>query len=150
MSIEFKLRPMLETDLDITFSWRNDPQVLKYAQTSNPISYNEHEAVFKFNNSLKLIFEVNSAPVGYVSCSRDSAGISGEWSFHIGKEHRGQGLSEIMLRAALYYLIKEEGYFHITATVLEHNEISHILHDKLGFIQNGPESNGFIKYIYDR
>ena len=146
--MKFELRPMEEKDLDITFSWRNDPEVLKYAQTSNPISYNEHESVFKFNNALKLVFEVDNEPAGYVSCTRSTENLNTEWSFHMGKAHRGKGLSEIMLRSVLYYLKHKENYHCITSTVWEHNEKSINLHNKLGFAEGTPEGKFKTYYLY--
>jgi len=146
--MDLKLRPMEEKDLQVTFDWRNDPEVLKHAQTSNPISFNEHEAVFKFNNAVKLVFEYNGDPAGYVSVTRDPDDSIGEWSFHMGSKYRGKGLAEIMLKAALYYLAKEEGYTGLTSAVLKHNNISIHLHKKLGFELTGTKNN-FNEYYLD-
>lgn len=135
--MNFNLRPMTETDLDITFQWRNDQEVLNNAMTPNPISYPEHEANFKYNNALKLVFEVDGIPAGLVTMTRDPDKPVGEWSFHLGKEFRGKGLSLLMLRITMYYLKHKEGYKGITSTVLKHNKISRNVHSKLGFIQTG-------------
>lgn len=131
--MEFKLRPMEAKDLDNTLMWRNDPDVLKTALTPNIITAKEHEAMFLYNNSIKLIFEVNGDPAGYVQVSRDPDKAQGEWSFHMSKRYRGQGLSNIMLGAALYYLAKKEGYTKIYSQVKEDNKISRNVHAKLGF-----------------
>lgn len=146
--MELKLRPMEEKDLKITFEWRNDKEVLNHAQTSNPISFNEHEALFKYNNAVKLIFEYNGEPAGYVSVTKDLDGPTGEWSFHMGANYRGKGLAEIMLKLALYYLSKEEGYTGLTSAVLKHNAISIYLHNKLGFELTGTKNN-FNEYYLD-
>ena len=144
--MDFRLRPMEDCDLDQTFEWRNDPVVLKGAMTPNPISRNEHDAVFKYGNTIKLIFEVDNSPKGFVSVSRDEYGESGEWSFHMSKEGRGQGLAKIMLGAALYYMKKVEGYEYITSAVLPDNEISIYLHEQLGFTP--MEDEGHFKKYY--
>lgn len=131
--MEFKLRPMQEKDLQITYEWRNDPEVLKYAQTSNPISFKEHEAHFRFNNSIKLIFELNQDPAGYVSCTNSEDSTKGEWGFHMSAKYRGKGLSQIMLQSALYTLKNEYGYRMLDSAVLKNNAKSKHLHYKLGF-----------------
>jgi len=141
--MEFKIRPQKNEDLEITFQWRNDPEVLKNAQTSNVISFNEHEAMYKFNNSVKLIFEVDGVPAGIIACTRITNELGGEWSFHMGADHRGKGLSEVMLNAALFYLGKEEAYERITSRVLSTNAISKHLHSKIGFKQTGEKDNFF-------
>ena len=139
--MNFTLRPMEEKDLDLTFTWRNDSGVLKNATTSNPISKEEHDAMFLYNNAIKLIFEVDAVSVGFVSFSRDPDAPVGEWAFHLGEEFRGHGLSEMMLKMALYYIKMEEGYTEITSTVLTHNDISIYLHQKLGFEYTGTKNN---------
>lgn len=141
--MKFVIRPMEEKDLEVTLKWRNDLEVLKNAQTPQPISEKEHEAVFKYNNAVKLIFEVDSTPAGFVSCTRNPDIAEGEWSFHMSKEFRGKGLSEIMLQSALYYLKKEEAYEKIYATVRKHNNISKHLHYKLGFNYIGDKDDFF-------
>lgn len=132
--MEFHLRPMEDKDLEVTFHWRNDSEVLRNAVSPEPISYNEHEALFKYNNAIKLVFEVDGVPVGFVSVTRDPDDpTTGEWSFHMSADHRGKGLSEIMLRATFYYMKTREGYNSLTSQVFRHNKISKHLHYKLGF-----------------
>lgn len=143
--MEFKLRPMEEKDLSATLAWRNDPEVRKFAQTQNIISSDEHEAMFKFNNAIKLVFEVDSVPAGYVQFTRDPDDLVGEWSFHMANEFRGKGLSEIMLLASLYYIKKEEGYNGVKSLVLKHNDISNHLHRKFGF-EEIERKNNLIEY----
>lgn len=124
---------MDEFDLSTTLEWRNDPVVLASAKTSNPISMNEHEAMYKYNNSIKLIFDFNDVPVGYIQFNLDPDTTSSEWSFHIAKEWRGKGLSEIALKLALYYIKHKEDLSSITAFVRKNNTASNHLHNKLGF-----------------
>lgn len=141
--VKFELRPVEEKDLDVTLSWRNDPEVLKSAKTSNKISIEEHRAMFLYNNAIKLIFLVDDTPTGYVQFTRDPDQALGEWSFHFSSDARGKGLSEIMLKAALYYIKKEEGYIAVTSVVQKHNTISNHLHKKLGFDLVGDKGNFF-------
>lgn len=145
--MEFNLRPVEECDLKLTLEWRNDPNVLKQAQTPDPISYFEHFASYKYNNSIKLIFEVDKTPVGYVTITRDPDAPAGEWSFHMGKTHRGTGLSEIMLKSALYYFKNKEGYVKVVSKVKKDNSISKHLHYKLGFTYTQDKDNFHEYYL---
>lgn len=147
--MDFTIRPMDEFDLSTTLEWRNDPTVLASAKTSNPISMNEHEAMYKYNNAIKLVFEFNNVPVGYVQFSRDPDHAAGEWSFHMAPEWRGKGLSEIMLKAALYYVNKKEGFEYVTSFVKKDNFISNKLHIKLGFelIETSGEFDEYVLYL---
>jgi len=145
--MNFRLRPMNENDIELTFKWRNDPLVRNNAQSVQEISLNEHAAWVKFNNSVKLIFEVDDIPAGFISVTRDPENNSGEWAFHMAPDMRGQGLSELMLKAALYYLAKKEGYDTIYSTVRVYNVLSKHLHEKLEFSKCG-EDEEYIKYIF--
>ena len=129
----FTIRPMRETDLANTLKWRNDPEVRKTSITDNIISAGEHNAMFLYNNSIKLIFEVEEIPSGYIQISIDPDTKKGEWAFHIASEYKGKGLSTIMLSLALYYLKEKYGYDGIEAKVKVDNKISIHLHYKLGF-----------------
>lgn len=126
------LRPMEESDLLTTYAWRNDEAVRNTAQTNNIISYEEHQANFKYNNAVKLVFEVDGAPAGYVSCTKDPDYAVGEWAFHLSSEFRSKSLAQIMLRMALLDLASL-GYKNITARVRVNNPLSTHLHNKLGF-----------------
>lgn len=130
--MKVELREMTIEDLQLTYKWRNDPVVRDMAMTSHEISYAEHEAMFHWNNSHKLIFELNEVPCGYVSCTKDPDSAEGMWAFHMASEARGKGLASIMLRLALMWL-KEQGYKKIHSEVKLINGRSHNLHVDLGF-----------------
>jgi len=143
--MDFKLRLMEAKDLALTLAWRNDPTVLRTAVTPNPISDKEHEAMFLHNNAIRLVFEVDGDPAGFVQVNRDPDELKGEWSFHMSKKYRGKKLSVIMLEATLYYLVTREGYKEVIAFVKEDNSVSEHLHQKLGFNDCGVK-DGLIEF----
>lgn len=144
-----QLKEMEEKDLPVTFAWRNEEQVLRAAMTNKPISYNEHEALFKYNNSVKLVFSIDNVPTGYISCSKDPDEPIGEWGFHLAPEARKKGYSQIMLRMGLIELQKR-GYTRIYAKVKKSNIPSIHLHNKLGFYELDSDYNDqFIRYAKD-
>lgn len=123
---------MEEKDLAVSYTWRNDPLVRKMAMSDNEISYAEHEAMFKWNNSVRLIFEFNGVPSGFLACTKEESSTEGSWSFHLAPEARGKGLAAIMLRLGLIYL-KNIGYTTIKSEVKLYNSRSLDLHIDLGF-----------------
>lgn len=140
---------MEEKDLPITFAWRNEAEVLKYAMTSQPISYNEHDAMFHYNNSVKLVFTIDGIPAGYISCTKDADDPIGEWGFHLAPEARKKGYSQIMLRMGLIEL-KKLGYQRIHAKVKKSNLPSIHLHKQLGFYDlDSDAKDQFFKYAKD-
>lgn len=146
------IKPMEEADLKQIWLMRNDAEVLKYAETDNPISWEEFEAVFKYTYYPKLVFKNDSTNeiIGYVEFRNDMSDDivdTKEWAFFIAPEHRGKGWSEIMLDLAIDYA-REQGYNYIRATVKADNEISHHLHNKLGFKIHKDNKRETI-YIYN-
>lgn len=126
------LRPMEDRDLQVTYEWRNDPIVRQFAMSDHTVSWAEHESMYRYNSSLRLIFEFDGVPCGFISCSKDEETTEGTWSFHMAPDSRGKGLSSIMLQMALLYL-KQAGYTQIHSEVQINNPISQGLHGKLNF-----------------
>lgn len=136
-----KVKLMSEDDLKRVWTMRNDPEVLKFAQSNQPVSWAEFESVFKFTDYPKLVFknETTGDIIGYVDFRNDLKDENiKEWSFFIAEEHRGRGWSSVMLDAALEFA-KELGYTTIKGTVKVNNELSIKVHESLGF--NLIESN---------
>lgn len=138
----YSLRPMTKNDLLETFLMRNDAEVCKYAQSPAPISWNEHESVFLYTDYPKYVFinSISQVPpiqetIGYVEFRHDMENDDPNtkmWAFHLSDEHRGLGLSSIMLEKALEEA-KKLGIKRLTAVVKINNEKSKYLHEKLGF-----------------
>lgn len=139
---KLSLRAMTKGDLMETFLMRNDEQVLKYAQTPNPISWKEHESVFLYTDYPKYVFidKISDVPpfeetVGYLEFRHDVVNDDPNtkiWAFHISDEHRGKGLSGKMLEEGLKEA-KKLGIKRIVAVVKKNNEKSIHLHERLGF-----------------
>lgn len=132
-----------EEDLKSVWLMRNDEEVLKYAESNKPVSWEEYEAVFKYTDYPKLVFRAESQAngvktttiLGYVEFRNDMISDdpgTKEWSFFVAPEHRGKGWSHTMLEMAIDFA-KEKGYTNIRAIVKRNNDISQHLHKKLGF-----------------
>lgn len=136
----YSLDVMTEKDLNTVWLMRNDNLVCKYAQSPDPVSWQEFESVFKYTDYPKLVFKTHHSSnidviVGYVDFRNDmiddDAGVK-EWSFFVAEEHRGKGWAKLMLEEAIDWA-KEQGYNKIRGVVKQANEASHYLHEQLGF-----------------
>ena len=131
------LKHMEEDDLQKVWLIRNDPDVLKYAQTDSPVSWEEFESVFKYTTYPKLVFvnETTGEILGYVEFRNDMIDDMvdiKEWAFFVAPEHRKKGWAEIMLDLAIDFA-RDQEYTFIRGTVKADNIASHRLHEKLGF-----------------
>jgi ribosomal protein S18 acetylase RimI-like enzyme len=152
------LESLKEEDLKAIWLMRNDEEVLKYAESSKPVSWEEYEAVFKYTDYPKLVFRAESQAnqtkisiiLGYVEFRNDmindDPGVK-EWSFFVAPEHRGKGWSHVMLEMAIDYA-KEKGYCKIRGIVKRNNDASQYLHKKLGF-KPIKVRHDTITYIFD-
>jgi ribosomal protein S18 acetylase RimI-like enzyme len=138
----YSLRQMTKNDLVETFLMRNDSEVCKYAQSTNPISWSEHEAVFLYTDYPKYVFvrKVCDVPrleetIGYVEFRNDMVNDDQNtkiWGFHLDSEWRGKGLSKTMLEQAIKEA-KKLGVKKIIGYVKSTNEASKHLHKSIGF-----------------
>ena len=150
------LESLKQEDLKAVWIMRNDELVCRFAQSNNPVSWQEFESVFKYTDYPKLVFKTHysdgnattSEVIGYVDFRNDMIDDNNdikEWSFFIAPEHRGKGWSKIMLEEAIDWA-KEQGYNSIRGVVKQANEASHSLHEQLGF-QVQKETNDEVIYI---
>ena len=145
------LRPMDDKDLGMTYVWRNDELVRKFATAHTAISWAEHEALFKHAPAYKYIFEINDIPCRFISFSgQDSSPeTSTTWSFHLAPEARGKGYADIMLGLAVLEA-KRLNFSRIISEVKLDNEASLYLHMKFKFLplKENPET-GFLSLERD-
>lgn len=143
--MNFTIRPMENQDIEETFHWRNDLLVLQNSISQNRVSFPDYEAWILHNNSLKLVFEIDGQRAGFVTVTRDPETLTGEWSFHLNPIFRRKGLSELMLRSAIYYIRINTTYVGLFSRIRHDNNVSHKLHKRLHF-QITEVDNDFSKY----
>ena len=74
--------------------------------------------------------------IGYISFTKLYGGDVVEWSFHVNpSSHKGSGTKSC--EAAIEYAFKELGIRKIFGQVIDYNEKSKKLHQRLGFIEEG-------------
>ncbi len=134
------IRPMVQSDLGLVLSWRNNPDVRRYMFTQNEITLDDHQkwyqkASLDANRHL-LIFEERSVPMGFINFTEINSGNVSEWSFHAAPSApRGSGTK--LGVAALNYGFRRLGFHKVCGQVLSFNERSASLHYRLGFSREG-------------
>lgn len=146
-----ELVEMAEEHLIPLYAMRNDPAVLAAAISSQPVSWYEHEAIFRYANYPKYVYKLDGNVIGFVDfkpymLSEDPRVT--EWSFHMAPWARGKKLAIPMLREALD---KVHGlYDTVMARVLEDNSKSIRVHEKLGFKLEKMEQLRLYKFVWKK
>ncbi len=130
------MRPLLESDLDLVFSWRNHPNIRKYMFNKDEIKYDEHINWFKKISQNKnhhlLIFEMESVPSGYVSFISQDIN-SAKWGFYLAPNSQ-KGTGRYLGETALRYAFEKINLNIVIGEVLVENNSSQKFHERLGFI----------------
>ncbi|PHS70960.1 MAG: UDP-4-amino-4,6-dideoxy-N-acetyl-beta-L-altrosamine N-acetyltransferase [Methylophaga sp.] len=136
-----ELREMVDTDLDKIRYWRNHPSVNKYMCTQKHITVDDH---IKWFNSVSkdslhhvFIYEEDTKEIGFVHLKqRNEQTLAFEWGFYIDpKSEKGTGTR--MLQFVIKKVFNELKGHKIFGEVLDFNQSSIRLHQRLGFKQEG-------------
>lgn len=99
--MEGYLRKADEKDVELLFSWVNDPITRKSAFDSHVISYDEHvnwfQKILKTENIHQLIFEKEGVPVGQVRIEKKGDAAELDYSIAPGFRMMGYGKELIAL-----------------------------------------------------
>lgn len=119
---KFYLRLVKEEDIDLLFSWANDPEVRKNAFHTEPIPYETHQKWFaklmQDDAQVQYIFVVDDVPVGQVrfSLSDDKALID----YSVAPNMRGRGYGKAMLNLAREEICKQYPSIHTLIGQVKH------------------------------
>lgn len=135
MRARLNLRKAAETDAEMLFHWRNEPETRANSFHTEPISYEEHVAwlTAALSNPAQeiYIFCDGDVPIGQVrlSTEEDVATIS----YSIDSVYRAQGYGQAMLRC-MENLCAERGTLKILrGYVKKKNIASQVIFEKLGY-----------------
>jgi UDP-4-amino-4,6-dideoxy-N-acetyl-beta-L-altrosamine N-acetyltransferase len=130
------LRLMIENDLELVLSWRNNPQISKYMYNKGVINFKEHRKWFlksvKSLDTKLLVFEIDSQRVGFMQFKIDHAYNKGEWGFYLSPD-APPGVGSIMGNHGIKYAFNELKLDQLCGEALEYNKKSINFHKKLGF-----------------
>ncbi len=147
--MELNLRKVTSDDVDLIYTWANDPEVRNNSFNSVPIPYESHCAWFAKRVSSPnvgfYVLEDTGVPVGQVRYEIDDNEALTNYS--ISKEYRGMGygkavimLGEIQVKTDFPNIIR------ITAHVKKENLASAKVFRGLGYIEIGNETD----FVYEK
>ena len=135
------LRKLDHDDLELVRGWRNHPDINKFMFTQAEISAEAHRTWFERSSQDEsrhlLIYQENAQPVGFIQLTplRNITAIV-EWGFYVAPEAvKGTGTRMTLL--TLDYAFNKVKIHKVFAEILDYNEPSVRLHQKLGFSQEG-------------
>jgi RimJ/RimL family protein N-acetyltransferase len=133
--LSFK-KPTID-DLNLYYTWANDPLVREQSYNSELISIETHsiwfEKILSDNSYSLFLFEnQNKDKVGQVRIKKqdNSVAIIG---ISVDKKHRGKGYAKEMLIIAKDAFLNENSDFILKAYIKEENAFSRISFEKAGF-----------------
>ena len=148
------LRALESTDLDTTFSWRNDDEISSMVGGQKYyVSYDKEkkwlEGIIYDNTNVRLMIclKDTNKPIG-ISSLTDINYINRSAHYHVligDKESWGKGYATDALRLMMEYAIKELGLHRIESMVLEDNIGSIKMLKKCGFKEEGVKRDSIFK-----
>ncbi len=97
------IRPVTEADAELLFTWRNDPETLRWSRQQQPVSWDDHlrwlRATCRDDQRVYRVVLEGETPVASVRYDRlDDAGHRVEISVLVAAESRGRGIGSIALK----------------------------------------------------
>lgn len=139
-SVQQRVRPMTQEDLERVLTWRNHEDVRRYMYTQHEISLAEHTSWFERasqdSNRHLLVFECNAMPLGFINLHQIAPGGVAEWGFYVAPDAT-KGTGRQLGEAALRYAFTHVGLHKLCGQALAYNERSIKFHSSLCFQQEG-------------
>lgn len=133
------LRPVVESDADRLFVWRNLPEVSRYMLVDRPIEPDEHRrwfgGILVDQTRRDWVIESEGSPVGLMSLTDiDVDNRRCSWGFYLASpQERGRGLGASAWFQALCVAFDELGIDKVCSEVLSTNTSVVALHESFGF-----------------
>lgn len=139
-------------DINLYYTWLNDPLVRTQSFNSNIVEFDEHKKWFENKlidkNCFMIIFYLeNEENVGQVRIEKgnDRNAIIG---ISIGSQYRGKGFSTYMLKAASNYFFESNPNYFINAFIKKENHNSKYSFENAGFEFIGLEVQNNINCLH--
>jgi UDP-4-amino-4,6-dideoxy-N-acetyl-beta-L-altrosamine N-acetyltransferase len=149
VAIEGRLRPMVETDLDMVLAWRNQEPVRRNMYTYHEIQADEHARWWAAKSvdpqTRLMIFERDDEPIGFVSIT-DYTGEGGTamWAFYAGA-NAPKGTGRLMEYHALRAAFEELKVRKLSCEVLSFNQPVIGMHQRYGFALEGIFREAYVR-----
>lgn len=139
-TVQQRVRPMIDEDLQRVLAWRNHEEVRRYMYSQHEISLAEHvrwfERASRDASRHLLIFESNAVPLGFINLHQIAPGGVSDWGFYAAPG-APKGTGSQLGRAVLQHAFTQLGLHKICGQALAYNERSIKFHQKLGFQREG-------------
>lgn len=129
-----------EADLPMLLQWRNHSRIRDFMFSQDPISSQEHYSWFYKSKKdplvTLLVLEEGNQPFGFAQLTFQQPREVASWGFYVSPDAiagSGLKLGRVVLRHAFFELCAHK----VFGEVLESNEASIKLHNKLGFVFEG-------------
>lgn len=131
---------MTSADLPLVYEWRNHWDVRRYMYTQHFISTEEHQRWYE-NASQDpkrhlLLFELNSAPLGFINFHEVALGGIADWGFYLAP-NANKGAGRRLAHSAFEYAFNQIKFHKLCGQVLAYNERSIRFHRSIGFLEEG-------------
>lgn len=142
------VRPASGTDMDLLWTWANDPEVRRNAIQQRPILLEDHERWFHARlqdpGCRIYVGEVAGKSIGQVRFERDGDAVVIDIS--LSAPFRGMGLGTAMLKAAIAAHAERRRPLSLRAYVKPDNAASREMFLACGFQAAGPDSRGLHQF----
>lgn len=133
-------RRMSENDLEYVLAWRNHPDIRRFMLSQHEITIAEHRAWFdhasRDETRALLVIEEHGQPRGCVIFSGVQKNATADWSFYSAPGNPA-GSGTRICSTALDFAFSELELHKVAGQVLDFNQASICVHQRLGFTQEG-------------
>lgn len=151
-----RLRPVVLSDREHLFQWRNHPAVRQYSLQAQEIDWPSHcqwlEATLQNPLRVLLLGALNTEPVGVLryDLSGDGGGSDAWVSVYLVPQRMGQGLGVPLLRAGHAWLSAHHPQVRqLNAQIVPANQASLKVFEKAGYQPVSPQTQqGILQYVY--
>jgi UDP-2,4-diacetamido-2,4,6-trideoxy-beta-L-altropyranose hydrolase len=137
-------RRAIPEDARALFTWRNAPEVRRYARQSGEMTYETHlrwlAEVLNDPARILLIGYAEGSPIGVVRFDHEACGARSEISIYLVPEQMNAGWGTPLLMAAVRWCWSQTAAQSIKAVVLPDNRASRSMFERVGFATAGGDA----------
>lgn len=135
-----ELRTVEEEDLDFLQGTINDPSVRRFLTTYNPINGHQEQEWYEEHGSsedhVNLLICCDGEPMGSIGLHpRDQLGVTEEIGIFLAEDYWGEGYGSEASQLVTDYAFRERRLHRVIAHVIDGNDGSQRIWEKLGFRQ---------------
>jgi [ribosomal protein S5]-alanine N-acetyltransferase len=138
------LRRVLNSDVDMIFRLRSDPDLMKYIDRPRTLTVEDaHDLIRKYDETIDknegvnwgMALKENNKLIGTIAFWRmDKPNYRAEIGYMLLKEYQGKGLMQEAMQEAISFGFNVIGLHSIEANVNPQNEASKRILEKMGFV----------------